>query len=119
MSQPKVKEIISITYRKVISGIGDGKNQKKLLEITNTTKGINLFIWLPSCVKTNIKIPIARFGLILAQDNSPFSQESIVEWLTCTKNTIDVKSKPQNGISNSFTRHGMIKWTQANNTSSL
>lgn len=66
-------------------GTGEGQNHKKLAEITNTGKGIWLFLWIPTAVKTKIKIPVARFGFVLATNNSHFAQDSIVEWLVCTK----------------------------------
>ncbi|MBW4565732.1 MAG: DUF91 domain-containing protein [Mojavia pulchra JT2-VF2] len=114
MAQPKVKEMVSSTYRKVLYATGEGENHKKLAEITNTSKGVILFLWLPTHVKTNIKIPVARFGFILAKDNNPFSEKSIVEWLVCTKTTIELKNHPNNNIGLSFNRHGMTLWTKAN-----
>ena len=114
MAQPKVKEMVSSTYRKVLYATGEGENHKKLAEITNTSKGVILFLWLPTKVKTNIKIPVARFGFILAKDNNPFSEKSIVEWLVYTKTTIDLKNKPNNNVCLSFNRHGMTLWTKAN-----
>lgn len=79
MSQAKVKEMVSPKYSKLLYGTGEGENYKKLAEITNTSRGLSLFLWLPTGVKTNIKIPVARFGFILAKDNSPLSKGSIVE----------------------------------------
>ncbi|MBD2205226.1 hypothetical protein H6G33_06265 [Calothrix sp. FACHB-1219] len=114
MAQPNVKEMVSTTYRKVLYGTGEGQNHKKIAEITNTGKGIYLFLWLPTNVKTNIKIPVARYGFILAKDSNPFSENSIVDWLVCTKTTIDPKNKPENHVCSSFNRHGMPIWTKAN-----
>lgn len=113
-SQPKVKEMVGLSYRKVIYGTGEGQNHKKLAEITNTSKGLCLFLWLPTRVKTRIKIPVTRFGFVLANGNSPFSKSSLVEWVVCTKDTIDMKNKPNTNISLSFNRHGMIKWCPPN-----
>lgn len=114
MSQPKVKEMVSPTYRKLLYGTGEGENYKKLAEITNTSRGLSLFLWLPTNVKTNVKIPVARFGFVLAKDNSPLSKESIVEWIVCTTNTVDLKDKPSLTIKSSFNWHGMLKWCKPN-----
>ncbi len=114
MAQPKVKEMVSSSYRKVLYATGEGENHKKLAEITNTSKEVRLFLWLPTMVKTNIKIPVARFGLLLAKDNNPFSENSLVEWLVYTKNTIDMKNKPIKNICPSFNRDGMPIWTKPN-----
>ena len=114
MAQPKIKEMVSPTYRKILYGTGEGENHKKLAEITNTSKGIWLFLWLPTTVKTKIKIPVARFGFVLAANNSHFAQDSVVEWLVCTKTTINLEDQSNNKICLSFDRHGMAKWTSAN-----
>ncbi len=45
MSQPKVKEMVSPTYSKLLYGTGEGENNKKLAEITNTSRGLSLFLW--------------------------------------------------------------------------
>ncbi|WP_414512187.1 hypothetical protein [Nostoc sp. PCC 9305] len=114
MAQPKMKEMVSPTYRKILYGTGEGENHKKLAEITNTSKGIWLFLWLPTRVKTKIKIPVARFGFVLAANNSHFAQDSVVEWLVCTKTTVNIEDQSNNKICLSFDRHGMAKWTSAN-----
>ncbi|MEH2164275.1 MAG: hypothetical protein V7K38_25310 [Nostoc sp.] len=114
MAQPKIKEMVSPTYRKILYGTGEGENHKKLAEITNTGKGIWLFLWLPTKVKTNIKIPLARFGFVLAANNSHFAQDSVVEWLVCTKTTVNLEENSNNNFCFSFDRHGMSKWTNAN-----
>ncbi|MEH2447778.1 MAG: hypothetical protein V7K18_18955 [Nostoc sp.] len=114
MAQPKIKEMVSPTYRKILYGTGEGENHKKLAEITNTSKGIWLFLWLPTKVKTKIKIPVARFGFVLAANNSHFAQDSVVEWLVCTKTTVNLEDKSNNHFCYSFNRHGMTKWTNAN-----
>ncbi|MBW4574769.1 MAG: hypothetical protein KME08_05735 [Aphanothece sp. CMT-3BRIN-NPC111] len=114
MSQPKIKEMVSPSYSKILYGTGQGENHKKLAEITNTNKSVCLFLWLPTHVKTNIKIPVARFGFILAKDNSPLSKTSIIEWIVCTKDNIELKNKPSTNIGLSSNRHGMVKWSQPN-----
>lgn len=110
MSQPKVKEMVSPTYSKLLYGTGEGENHKKLAEITNTSKGLSLFLWLPTHVRTNIKLPATRFGFVLAKDNSPLSKESSVEWIVCTKDTVNLKDKYSPTANSSFNRHGMLKW---------
>jgi len=114
LSQPKVKEMVSPTYSKLLYGTGEGKNHKKLAEITNTGKGLYLFLWLPTAAKPNIKVPIDRFGFILAKDNHPLSKDSIVEWLVCTQGAVDLKNKPTPHTNPSFTRNGMLKWCKPN-----
>lgn len=106
--------MVSSSYKKILYGTGEGETHKKLAEITNTSKGIYLYLWLPTAVKTNIKIPIARFGLVLAKDNNPFAQDSVVEWVVCTKETINIKEKSSPDTISSFNRQGMLKWSQAN-----
>lgn len=78
LSQPKVKEMVSTTYRKILYGTGDGVNHKKVAEITNTTNGIVLFLWLPTAVSKNIKTPVTRFGLVLKKGTNPFSENSSI-----------------------------------------
>lgn len=112
--QPKVKEMVSPTYRKILYGTGEGENHKKLAEITNTGKGVQLFLWLPTQVETKIKVPVARFGLVLAENHNPFSKNSIVEWVVCTKNNIDLKEKQNVNKDLTFNRQGMLKWSKAN-----
>jgi hypothetical protein len=53
MFQPKIKEMVSPSYKKILYGIGQGENHKKLAEIINTNQGVCLFLWLPTHVKTN------------------------------------------------------------------
>lgn len=84
-----------------------------MAEITNTSKGIYLYLWLPTAVKTNIKIPVARFGLVLAKHNNPFTKDSVVEWVVCTKETINIKEKSSPDKISSFNRQGMLKWSKA------
>jgi len=79
VSQPKVKEMVSGSYRKILYGRGDGKTHKKLAEITNTGNEVNLFLWLPTAVRTNIKAPVTRFGFVLAANENSLSDDSQVE----------------------------------------
>lgn len=113
LSQPRVKEMVSSSYKKILYGTGEGETHKKLAEITNTSKGIYLYLWLPTAVKTNIKIPVARFGLVLAKDNNPFAKDSVVEWVVCTKEAINIKEKYSPDKISSFNRQGMLKWSKA------
>ncbi len=107
LCQPKVKEMVSGSYRKILFGTGDGKTHKKLAEITNTGNGINLFLWLPTRVRTNIKVPVTRFGFVLAANENPLSDDSQIEWIVCTKGTVNLKYKEL-----SFNRNGMPKWDE-------
>ncbi|AFZ15442.1 hypothetical protein Cri9333_4663 [Crinalium epipsammum PCC 9333] len=109
MAQPKIKEIVSHNYKTILYAIGEGASHKKLAEITNTPRGLYLYLWLPTHVKTNIKIPVTRFGFVLYNNQSPFAEASLVEWIVCTEDTINIKDKPDE-ISCSFNRQGMIKW---------
>jgi hypothetical protein len=66
IGQPKIKEMVSTSYRKILYGTGEGKNNKKLAEITNTPgKDVCLFLWLPTSVDTKSETPVARFGFVL------------------------------------------------------
>jgi hypothetical protein len=114
LSQPKVKEMVSPSYSKLLYGTGEGKNHKKLAEITNTGKGLCLFLWLPTAAKANIKIPIDRFGFVLAKDSNPLSKDSLVEWIVCTQGTIDLKIQPKFEANPSFNKNGMLKWCKPN-----
>ncbi len=114
IAQPKVKEMVSSSYRKILYATGDGINHKKLAEITITNKGIFLFLWLPTAVNQRLKRPIARFGLVLEPNHNPFSRNSVVEWVVCTKTTIDMKQKPTNDVGSSFNRNRMLKWSRGN-----
>ncbi|WP_293128358.1 hypothetical protein [Microcoleus sp. bin38.metabat.b11b12b14.051] len=114
LSQPKVKEMVSTTYRKILYATGDGVNHKKVAEITNTTNGIVLFLWLPTAVIKNIKTPVTRFGFVLKKGSNPFSESSSIEWVVCTKNTLNLNEEPQPNTYSGMTRHGMLKWCQPN-----
>ncbi len=114
LSQPKVKEMVSSTYRKILYGTGDGVNHKKVAEITNTTNGIVLFLWLPTAVSKNIKTPVTRFGFVLKKGSNPFSENSSIEWVVCTKDTINLKEQLQPNTFSGMTRHGMLKWCKPN-----
>ena len=92
-AQPKIKEMVNSSYTKILYGTGDGQNHKKLAEITNTPRGLCLYLWLPTAVETRIKIPVARYGLVLAENSNPFCKSSIVEYLICTKDTINIKNR--------------------------
>lgn len=111
IAQPKVKEMVSSSYRKILYATGDGRNHKKLAEITITNKGIFLFLWLPTAVNQRLKRPVARFGLVLEPNHNPFSRNSIVEWVVCTETAIDMKKKPTNLTSSGFNRNGMLIWS--------
>lgn len=110
LSQPKVKEMVSSSYRKILYGTGDGVNHKKLAEITNTTNGIFLFLWLPTAVNKNTKTPITRFGFVLKKGGNPFSHNSSIEWVVCTKDTINLNEEPKPNTYSGMTREGMLKW---------
>ena len=114
LSQPKVKEMVSTTYRKILYATGDGVNHKKVAEITNTTNGIVLFLWLPTAVIKNIKTPVTRFGFVLKKGSNPFSESSSIEWVVCTKNTLNLNEQPQPNTYSGMTRDGMLKWCQPN-----
>lgn len=92
-AQPKVREMVNSTYTKILYGAGEGQNHKKLAEVTNTPRGLCLYLWLPTSVKTNIKVPVARYGLVLAENSNPFCKSSTIEWLICTKDTINLKDR--------------------------
>ena len=114
LSQPKVKEMVSPTYGKLLYGTGEGKNHKKLAEITNTGKGLCLFLWLPTAAKAHIKVPVDRFGFVLAKDNKPLSKDSIIEWIVCTQGTVDFKNQPTSHMNSSFNKNGMLKCCKPN-----
>lgn len=114
LSQPKVKEMVSSSYRKILYGTGDGANHKKLAEITNTTNGIFLFLWLPTAVNKNTKTPITRFGFVLKKGDNPFSQNSSIEWVVCTKDSINLNEQPQPNTYSGLNREGMLKWCPPN-----
>lgn len=107
LSQPKIKEMVSGSYRKILYGTGDGKTHKRLAEITNTGNGVNLFLWLLTAVTTNIKVSVTRFGFVLAANETPLSDDSTVEWIVCTKGTVNLKYKNL-----SLNRNGMAKWCE-------
>lgn len=119
VSQPKVKEMVSPTYRKILYGTGEGENHKKLAEITNTGKGLCLFLWLPS---RNSDYPqakaIARFGFVMKPKYNPLSRQGIVEYIVfCRSGAINMKDKPtsENSLSDfKFSRGGMLKWCKPN-----
>lgn len=109
-AQPKVKEMVNSSYTKILYGTGEGQNHKKLAEITNTARGLCLYLWLPTAVKTNIKIPVARYGLVLSENSNPFCKGSIVEYLICTKDTINLKDRAKLIKDLQLGGRGFSKW---------
>lgn len=115
ISQPKVKEMVSSSYRKILYGTGDGLKSKKLAEITNTKTGLYLYLWLPTAATFESKSMIAKYGFICQENSNPLSQDSQVEWIVCTNDTINIKEKPENNNNQgSLTRQGMLKWCRGN-----
>jgi hypothetical protein len=115
MRQPMVKHWMT-NSKKILYSTGKGENSKKLAEITNTSRGIYLYLWLPSRVKTNVKLPLARFGLVCEKNCSPLALASTVKWVVCTNDTVDLKEEPNRFVNNglcSITRQGMPKWSKA------
>lgn len=113
MSQPKVKEMVSPSYRKILYGTGEGENHKKLAEITNTAKGLCLFLWLPTYNSSHPAIKaITRFGFIMLSNSNHLSRQSIVEYIVfCRSGVINIKDKPNPKLPiSSFSRGGMLKW---------
>ncbi|NES75997.1 MULTISPECIES: endonuclease NucS domain-containing protein [Okeania] len=114
--QPKIKEMVSTSYRKVLYGTGEGKNHKKLAEITNTPgKDLCLFLWLPTSVDTKSEKPVARCGFVLKNSSNSLSNDSVVEWLVSTKETLNNKNTPDiNSEVAAYGRDGTLKWSRAN-----
>jgi hypothetical protein len=112
--QPMVKHWV-IGNGRILYSTGKGENSKKLAEITNTDRGLYLYLWLPSYVKTNVKLPLARFGLVCDLEFSPLSLTSTVKWVVCTNETVNRKESPDLSEKNicSFTRQGMRKWSKS------
>lgn len=108
--------MVSPTYRKILYGTGEGQNHKKLAEITNTGKGLCLFLWLPSHSSEfgQLARAIARFGFIMNPKSKPLSREGIVEYIVfCRSGAINMKDKPDPKDFSSgykFSRDGMVKW---------
>ncbi len=113
-AQPKIKEMVNSSYTKILYGTGDGQNHKKLAEITNTPRGLCLYLWLPTPVETRIKIPVARYGLVIAGNSNPFCRNSIVEYLICTKDTINVNDRAKLTKDLLLGQSGFSKWCRAN-----
>jgi Endonuclease NucS len=116
MRQPMIKHWAN-SGNKILYSTGKSENSKKLAEITNTTRGLYLYLWLPSHVKTNVKLPLARFGLVCEKNCSPLALTSTVKWVVCTNDTVDLKEEPNRSVNNglcSTTRQGMPKWCKAN-----
>jgi Endonuclease NucS len=115
MRQPMVKHWTT-NGNKILYSTGKGENSKKLAEVTNTSRGLYLYLWLPSRVKTNVKLPLARFGLVCEKNCSPLALTSTVKWVVCTNDTVDIKEEPNRSVNNglcSTTRQGMPKWSKA------
>ena len=106
--------MVNSSYTKILYGTGDGQNHKKLAEITNTPRGLCLYLWLPTAVETRIKIPVARYGLILAENSNPFCKNSIVEYLICTKDTINVNDRAKLTKDLYLGQSRFSKWCRAN-----
>ncbi|MDJ0556497.1 MAG: hypothetical protein QNJ68_19060 [Microcoleaceae cyanobacterium MO_207.B10] len=108
--------MVSTSYRKVLYGTGEGKNHKKLAEITNTPgKDVCLFLWLPTFVDTKLETPVARFGFVLKSSSNPLSNNSVVEWLVSSKDTLNNKNTPNiNSEVAAYNRDGTLKWSRAN-----
>jgi Endonuclease NucS len=114
--QPMIKHWV-ISSGRILYSTGKGANSKKLAEITNTDRGLYLYLWLPSHVKTNVKLPLARFGLACEENCSPLSLTSKVKWVVCTQDTVNLKEEPNRAVNSglcSITRQGMPKWCNAN-----
>lgn len=119
MSQPKVREMVSPTYRRILYGTGEGENHKKLAEIANTSKVLYLFLWLPSHNSSHPTAKtIARFGLLVNPQSKPLSRQATVEYVVfCRSGSINLKDKPNSINSSSsfkFSRGGMLKWCKPN-----
>ena len=120
ISQPKVKEMVSPTYRKILYGTGAGQNHKKLAEITKTGRGVCLFLWLPSYANDfgQPARAISRFGLVMNLQSSPLSRQGIIEYIVfCRSGTINIKEKPDPKdllSGHKFNRNGMLKWCKSN-----
>lgn len=116
ISQAAVKCWTSNNYRCILYGTGTGQNHQKLAEINNGGQNLYLYLWLPTAVKTNVKIPVARFGLICKESRRAIYTKSEVEWLVCSENNISLKDRPQLSSGNfSFNRQGMLKWCPSKN----
>ncbi|MGB3510336.1 MAG: hypothetical protein WBA93_14090 [Microcoleaceae cyanobacterium] len=116
IAQPKVREMVSTSYRKILYATGEGKNHKKLAEITNTSgKDVCLFLWLPTSVDTKSERPVARFGFVLKNSSNPLSNDSVVDWLVSTKETLNNKNTLDiNSEVAEYNRDGTLKWSRAN-----
>ncbi|NEP03678.1 MAG: hypothetical protein F6K25_23160 [Okeania sp. SIO2G4] len=97
-------------------GTGEGKNHKKLAEITNTPgKNVCLSLWLPISVDTKSDRPVERFGFVLKDASNPLSNDSVVEWLVSTKGTINNKNTPHsNSELAAYGTNDRLKWSRTN-----
>jgi hypothetical protein len=115
-SQASIKCWTSNNNRCILYGTGSGKNHQKLAEINNGGQNLYLYLWLPTAVKTNVKIPIARFGLVCKEGSKAMHLKSEVEWVVCSDSNISIKDRPSRENDNfSYNRQGMRKWCSAKN----
>lgn len=73
-----------------------------------------MYLWLPTAVETRRKIPVARYGLVLAENSNPFCKSSIVEYLICTKDTINIKNRAKLTRDLHLGQSEFSKWCSAN-----
>ena len=116
ISQPSIKCWTSNNNRCILYGTGTGDNHQKLAEINNGGQNLYLYLWLPTAVRTKVKIPITRFGLVCKEGEQPMAKNSEIEWIVCTKNNISLKDRPRS-LNDGFShnRQGMRKWCPAIN----
>jgi hypothetical protein len=95
LSQPKVKELVRSGYQNILYAIGDGETHRKLAEITNTKKGVFLYLWLPTCSDRPKAKSTQRFGIVMITSiTNPFSFNEKVEYLCrCTSGSMDLKNR--------------------------
>jgi hypothetical protein len=116
ISQAAIKCWTSNNYRFILYGTGTGENHQKLAEINNGGKNLYIYLWLLTAMKTNVKVPVTRFGLVCRDGYSPISIDAEVEWLVCTNNNISLKDRPKHPRDTlSFNHQGMLKWCRAQN----
>ena len=116
ISQAVVKCWFSNNYRYILYGTGIGENHQKLAEINNGGQNPYIYLWLPTASRTNVKVPVARFGFVCKESQSPISIDSELEWLVCSNNNISLKDRPKSTSDGfSFNRQGMLKWCPPRN----
>ena len=70
---------------------------------------------MPTSVDTNSEKPVARFGFVLKSSSNPLSNDSVVEWLVSTKETLNHKNTLDiNSEVAAHNRDGTLKWSRAN-----